>query len=106
MKKIIVKKSNIKNAGKGVFAGENINKDDLIGIFKGFKVNADGIHVLWLDEDHAIEVTNDMKYVNHSKNPNAGLWGVELYAIKDIKKNEEIFFDYNEEVEDLFGENS
>ena len=101
-KTVIVKKSTIPQAGKGVFANKKIKKGQVVGIFKGYRVKKNGIHVLWLADDYAIQVTNNMKFVNHSKDGNSELRGTVLYVIKDIKKNEEIFFDYNEAVDEVF----
>lgn len=101
-KTIIVKNSTIPQAGKGVFAAQSIKKGQVIGIFEGYRVKKNGVHVLWLADDYALQVTNNMKYVNHSKSGNAELRGTVLYATKNIKKNEEIFFDYNEDVDEIF----
>jgi len=47
--KVVVKESQLH--GKGLFAGEVINKGQLIGKVKGRKTRKDGPHVLWLDND-------------------------------------------------------
>lgn len=97
-----VKVSTIKQAGKGVFATKEFKKGDVIGIFYGKPTNVDGKHVLWLSNKEGIVVNNFLKYVNHSKKGNAELYGTILYAMKKIKKGEEIFFDYNPDVENVF----
>ena len=60
------------------------------------------IHVLWYEDEESgdwqgMEVTNILKYANHSKMPNVEVLGREMYAIKKINSGEEITFDYGEE---------
>lgn len=96
--KVIVKNSGIH--GKGLFSTEAIKKDELIGVFECTPTTADGIHVLWIEEEGVLNpftVSNDMKYANHSDNANSGLYLKELYAERDIEVGEEITFHYGEE---------
>ena len=91
--------------GRGVFATRNISKGDLIDTFRGFPCDdEDDIHVLWLEDGKGgwkgLFVTNDIRYANHSKNGNAELDGVYLYATKDIFTGEEITFHYGEDWND------
>ena len=94
MNKIYVKNS--KHHGKGLFAKEDIKKNELIGEFKGKLTKKDGMHVLWINDDNGIKVKNILKYANHDwKNPNAKVNETFLYAKKHIKKGEEILWDYS-----------
>ena len=56
----------------------------------------DGAHVLWLDETRGVEVTCDLKYINHSDRPNACYYDdLSVVALRDIEPDEEITHDYH-----------
>jgi hypothetical protein len=92
------------NRGSGIFAARNILKDEIITEFKGPRVkieHVDGIpkevwdHLLNVGVDEYIIVRDPAARTNHSCDPNAGIKGdVSLVAMRDIKKDEEITFDY------------
>lgn len=86
---------------KGVFAKKDVHKGDILCIFGG--------HIVTLEEekvDSGIQIHENLvltsldhkeptDYVNHSCNPNAGIKGQNfLVSIREIKKGEEICFDY------------
>lgn len=95
--------------GKGLFAKKNIRKYELLSILGGYVISA-------LDEsklsnkvsDHGIQISEDLVlgikkeneleyscFFNHSCDPNAGIKGqIFLVAMRDIKKGEQITFDY------------
>lgn len=91
--------------GEGIFAARDILKDEVILRFEGPLVeikNVEGIpREVW---DHLFNVGVD-KYIiakepavrtNHSCEPNAGIvQDVLLVAMRNIKKDEEITFDYS-----------
>lgn len=88
--------------GKGIFSSKKILCGELIDTFRGFPCSdEEDIHVLWLEDGKGgwkgLWVTNDVRYGNHSKAPNAELDGVYLYAIRDIDMDEEITFHYGED---------
>jgi len=88
--------------GKGLFSIETITKGSVIGHFSGRKVKNDGTHVLWVQEDddswYALKVTNELKYLNHSKKPNAEIGdNLELVALKKILPNKEITIHYGDD---------
>ncbi len=92
-----VRKSSIH--GRGLFARQDITQDDYIGTYEGPPTQDDGMHVLWLWNEETerwegIDGDNEMRFLNHSSDPNADWWGTELYAIRDIAADEEITFDY------------
>ena len=105
-KKVYLKQSNI--SGTGLFAGENIDKGEIILIFGGnlsFRQNRYTGKFLrstciGITEELILGETEFSKkdlsdYINHSCNPNAGLEdSITLVAIKDIRINEEILCDY------------
>ncbi len=111
MKLYKIKKSNIDN--RGLYASKNIKSGTKIIEYKGKivtkkKVEEDSKY----DNDKAIYLFNlnkkydldgDFRYntarlVNHSCNPNCEVSGTGLkiwvYAIRDIKKGEELSYDY------------
>ncbi|MDT8409445.1 MAG: SET domain-containing protein-lysine N-methyltransferase [Wenzhouxiangellaceae bacterium] len=91
--------------GKGLFARQDIAYDTWIGTYAGPFTLDDGMHVLWIWSDEndrweGIHGNNEMRFLNHSKQPNADWWGDELYALRAIEKDEEITFHYGDEWED------
>jgi len=96
--KYVVKDSGIH--GKGLFANENIEEDEIIGSIKFNPTNDDGPHVLWI-EDQGVLVECDLKYINHSKEPNACYCeDLNVVAVKEIIKGEEITHDYGDDWKD------
>ena len=104
MKKIYVGKSDVQ--GKGVFAGENIKKGQVICQIDGEKIRRElksekeskkfanwiglGKNV-WLNPNKT-----KFRYLNHSCNPTAAIVRSRtLIALHDLKKGEEITFDYS-----------
>ena len=112
MKKLYkIKKSKIDN--RGLYAATNIKKNTKIIEYKGKIITVKETETNQkFDNDKAIYLFNlnkkydldgDFKYntarlINHSCDPNCEVDGVGLklwiYAIKDIKKNEELTYDY------------
>lgn len=94
--------------GKGVFAIEDIKKGEKIHILSGEVISFDeSIRRIKLGNESqtdslqiGIETDIDLDEIsrtfNHSCDPNAGLRKTsELFAIKDIKKGDEITYDYS-----------
>ena len=112
MKKLYkIKKSKIDN--RGLYATTNIKKNTKIIEYKGKIITVKETETNpKFDNDKAIYLFNlnkkydldgDFKYntarlINHSCDPNCEVDGVGLklwiYAVKDIKKNEELTYDY------------
>ena len=112
MKKLYkIKKSKIDN--RGLYAATNIKKNTKIIEYKGKIITVKETETNpKFDNDKAIYLFNlnkkydldgDFKYntarlINHSCDPNCEVDGVGLklwiYAVKDIKKNEELTYDY------------
>jgi len=112
MKKLYkIKKSKIDN--RGLYAATNIKKNTKIIEYKGKIITVKETETNQkFDNDKAIYLFNlnkkydldgDFKYntarlINHSCNPNCEVDGIGLklwiYAVKDIKKNEELTYDY------------
>ncbi|MCE8427485.1 MAG: SET domain-containing protein [Candidatus Methanoperedens sp.] len=95
--------------GRGIFAKENIIQGTRLAIFGGKLMLIDEIknlpeHLRWytmqieerfvLGPSHETEPA-ETDFFNHSCEPNSGFKGqIFLVAMHDIKKNEEITFDY------------
>jgi SET domain-containing protein len=81
--------------GKGLFASCRIATGTVLGKIKGSPSQRDGSHVLWLSASEAIEVTCDLKYINHSDEPNACYYDdLSVVALRNIQAHEEITHDY------------
>ncbi len=81
--------------GKGLFARRHIRAGDTIGIIEGIPTSTNGDHVLWLDNENAILVKCDFRFVNHSDEPNAVYYdNLEVCALTDIEPGEEITHNY------------
>ena len=111
MQKYFRKKSGINNLG--LFAISDINKGEKVIEYKGRKFthkqveendrfdNSKAIYLFTLNERYVLDgdtKTNTAKYINHSCNPNCEvdiingkIW---IIAIKDIKKGDELSYDY------------
>jgi hypothetical protein len=88
--------------GSGLYATKGIRRNSLIVAFSGYLVPL-------CDEvgDSGIQVFDDLvlvnyykkdpaNFINHSCDPNLGLKGqIFLYSLRDIKKNEQLTFDYS-----------
>ncbi len=105
-------------ADNGLAARVDIPKDSLLAVFGGYAITHETYKNLpddLYDRDLAIQITQDLflgpikgsdvddgDYVNHSCDPNCGILGLRyLVAMRDIKKSEELFFDYA--MSDSFG---
>ena len=105
------RKSNIHR--HGLSAATNIKKGQRIIQYKGKKIshtkaetdpkydNDKEIYLFNLNEQYDLDGDfkfNTARLINHSCNPNCEVFGTGLkvwvYAIKDIKKNEELTYDY------------
>ena len=92
---IYKKKSKIH--GTGLFAGCSIKKGEVIGRWEVVKATNVSIYNILIEKEY--RVTNLLKYANFSKKPNAESHGWLMTAIKNIKKGDEITWDYGGEFE-------
>jgi len=104
--------------GLGLFALEQIQKKDFVIEYKGKKIPtkvADTLGTKYLfeiDEKWTVDGSdkkygNEARYINHSCEPNCEAEIDEydhilIYAIKNIKKGEELNYDYGKEYFDEF----
>ena len=81
--------------GKGLFAARRIRAGTVIGRLRVRPVRGDGTYVLWLDEQRAVEVICDLRFINHAERPNACYYDdLSVVALRDIEIGEEITHDY------------
>lgn len=86
--------------GTGVFATRTIASGTLIGRYDGRPSRADGTHVLWVETDEGwegIDGTGVLRFLNHSRSPNAAFDGSDLYSLCRIEAGAEILIDYGED---------
>ncbi len=90
--------------GRGVFARKRIREDEYIGTFHGKVTKRDGPYVLWTLHDdgsmQGIRGTGVLRYLNHSKTPNAEFQGADLYALSNIQSGQEITLHYGDDWEE------
>jgi len=84
--------------GTGLFARVPIAKGSFIGSYEGPSATRDGTYVLWIYQDGKKPAgrsgRNLLRYLNHAEACNAAFDGFDLYAVQDIRRGEEITFDY------------
>lgn len=88
--------------GLGLFANTKISKGTVLGQLVGEPTQQDGDYVLWLDDEQGLEVTNDLRFINHAPTPNAAYFDdLTVGTLRDIEPGEEITHNYggNEHVE-------
>ena len=98
MHKLEVRDSRIH--GKGVYAIEPISKGAKIGTYHGEITEEDDTYVLWITDldgtEYGVDGTSELKFLNHSHQPNAEFDGAELHALRRIDPGQEITFHYGE----------
>ena len=83
--------------GLGLFAAKKIDKNCVIGWLKGKPSTRDGSYVLWLNDEEGFEVSCNLRYINHSNQPNACYYNdLSVVALRDIEPGEEITHDYGD----------
>ena len=98
--KVYIQKT--QRCGKGLFAVNKIKKGKVIGLLHGKvcfwnnddrKLNDD--YFMQVDWDKWLYVLPPERYLNHSCEPNAGIKGRRVIALRNIQKDEEITVDYD-----------
>jgi SET domain-containing protein len=81
--------------GKGLFADTFIPAGEVIGTLTGEYTDQDGDYVLWIDNRQGFLVHGELRYINHSDEPNAVYYDtLEVCALRDIHPHEEITHNY------------
>ena len=90
--------------GRGVFAARNFKLGENIFRFVGQSISAKKVHLLGEAEGNALQIRPASYlypdppgvFTNHSCDPNSGVRNtVEVYALRNIRRDEEIRFDYS-----------
>lgn len=80
--------------GLGMFAAKRLPAHRVLGRLAGMPTYDDGIYVLWLTDELGLEVTNDFRFINHSKTPNCMLTDIDVVTLRSILPDEELTHDY------------
>lgn len=84
--------------GRGLFAARAIKEGEILGTLEGRPTRVDGPHVLWISARRGFEVSCELRYINHSKAPNAIYYDdLTVVALRDIAPDEEIVHDYGDD---------
>jgi len=119
-KKLLIGKSDIDAAGWGCILGEDAKKDELIAEYVGEIITTKeaemrgavydtrrGSYMFTLNNEFMVDAGRyggKIRFANHSSTPNCnvrimrvlGDFRIGLYAAKDLKEEEELFFNYGE----------
>lgn len=103
------------NKGYGVFAKKSYKKGEVVWTLSGKRMTSGGVEVLkaqylrsvidplQVGPQEYILLDNPSIYFNHSCDPNTGVrYRSTLIAIKDIKKGDEITYDYSTTIDETF----
>ena len=77
-----------------------IRKGERIGRYVGRRTDRDGPHVLWIeyhDGWRGYDGFGRLRFLNHDDSPNSEFDGHDLYALRTIRRGEEITCHYGEE---------
>ncbi len=90
--------------GRGLFASQFIPQDTILGYLATEPADAnelEGPYVLWVDDVTPVRVTCDLRFINHSDEPNAVYYDdLSVVALRDIQIGEEIVHNYMGDEED------
>jgi HAMP domain-containing protein len=86
-------------AGRGVFSARDFQKRELVLPIIGIVLPYQTMYSIQFDWDRHLEVEPPARYLNHSCDPNLGVGrcgkeGIDFIALRDIRKGEEVAFDY------------
>ena len=91
--------------GRGLFARTDIAAGTWIGHYDSVETTENGMHVLWVegereDEWLGFDGINELRFLNHKNDANAEMHELDLYAKRQISKDEEITIYYGDEFAD------
>ena len=79
----------------GIITAQKILQGQFIGFMEGPAKSTPDIHTLRVTESTHIDVTSNLRYLNHSDDPNAVVRGRAVFSLKDIDIEKEITINYN-----------
>ena len=84
--------------GKGLFASTEIAAGTVLGDCRVQAVTEAGLHTLTLEDGSMFDVQCELKYINHSKQPNVSYYDdFSVVALRNIVAGEELLHDYGDE---------
>jgi len=87
--------------GLGVFAGRAIEAGARVGVYEGAVTEDNGTYVLWVMQEDGTELgidgRNELRFLNHSAQPNCEFDGTDLLALAEIPAGRELTFHYGED---------
>ena len=98
--KIEVRRSPL--GGRGVFTTEPIRAGEKIGRFIGERTTRNGRHVYWIeypDGWRGYRGRGRLRFLNHADRPNSEFDGLDLYALRVIREDDEVTINYGDEHE-------
>lgn len=88
-------RDSIINQGKGLFSTQNYNKGDIIYTLTGEIYDKPTRETIYIGNNQHIYDMYGI-FINHSFTPNICINNSNLVALFDIKKDDEIMFNYND----------
>ena len=86
-------------SGRGVFATAPIRAGERVGRFIGERTVRDGRYVCWIEFDdgwRGYRGRGRLRFLNHADQPNSEFNGLDLYALRGIRKGDEVTIDYGD----------
>ncbi len=80
--------------GKGLFAAKRLRADLTLGRLHGMPTIDEGTYVLWISRSLGLEITNEFRFINHSRDPNCALTDCDVVTLRSIAPDEELTHDY------------
>ncbi len=80
--------------GKGLFAAKSLKANKVVGRLHGMLTDKEGTYVLWLEKNLGLEITNELRFINHSSDPNCELTDLDVVTLRPIAEDEELTHDY------------
>ena len=98
--RIEVRRSSL--GGRGVFSTEPIQAGGKVGRYIGERTTRNGRHVCWMKFDdgwRGYRGRGHLRFLNHADRPNSEFHGLDLYALRLIREDDEVTIDYGDDYE-------
>ena len=84
--------------GKGLFTSVDLKAGQLLGMCKTKPSRGASPYTLWPEAGDPVEVTCNLKYINHSSDPNVSYYAdLSVVALRDIQAGEELTHHYGDD---------